>query len=1119
MLLARILNPTGFICLSILISVAPVCMGLERFYGFEHFDDDKTLTSQSIVSAAQDKNGFLWFGTEDSGVFRYDGVEFKQYKHRSNDENSIAAGRVYSILADSRGLLWFATVGGGVSRYNPDTNLFKTFRHDPKNSKSLGNDIVRSLMEDRRGNIWLGTNNGISIFNPTLQSFHNIEVGSGALSGGNIWHLFQGRDNTIWIATYGAGLNEYNPTTKTFKYYRHDPQDESSLAHDIVGGIIEDAEGNLWVGGKGGLNKLDRKSGTFTHFKHEAGNKHSLLDNYVWDLHLDKRGFLWVAGFGGGLARFNLKTGKVIRHVYDATQPHSLSSNLVFFVFEDSGGVLWAGTSNSGLNKYVLAKDQFSIFLNNPDIEQGFPITNLVSIYESEDNLLWLAGTDPKGGIVSWDTRSQQLHHFEHQENSATGVPNGAIYAFAEDSQGDLWFTGGVTGLKQMNRDSGMVQRYQHEPNNHNSLLNDNATALLIDDEDALWVCTQIGVSKLDASRTQFSHFLEGKQCDSILMDHDKNIWIGTASDGVYVFKAGHETPLNYRHIKGDSNSLSGNYVTDIYQGDNNQIWLGTLGAGINLWLPKKQSFEHFNEKDGLANNSVSTIIGDEFGRLWITSANGLSAFNPNTRHFNRFYVEDGLLSNSFDNISDTLSVRSRSGHLYFANGNGLLKIKPKAVLADSQNPKVVITNIQKSHKDAQLPLSPWATKKLAIDWQDSMVSFSFSVLDFSNPQKNQAYYMLEGFDNEWISAEQQNRAVYTNLDGGNYIFKVKALSSHGVWTKKPLELKLNVTPPWWETPYAILCFFLILVAVTWYFIKIKLGIKEKELKVAAKRRQQLESQVDDRTKHLNKAIEDLNANKEFMVQAEKMLSMGRLVTGVAHEINTPLGVGITASSALHEDVSRLQNEMNSNSLARQDFINTLDNMFNLSTLLGQSLKNAAQLINQFKKLSIDEVSEENQACAIMQSAENVKKTVNQEFSSRKIEWFIQCDENLIINSSPYAIYTILENLSTNCVKHGYPAEQVCEINIAITYDLENSQMTIRVSDKGVGISEERQLKMFDPFYTSAREKNCTGLGLHIVYSEVTHRLSGKIQCHSKEEQGTDFTVVFPATLCTNQPH
>ena len=1110
---ASLFNSIYVVFLCTLLCVAPVCAGLERFYGFEHFDDDKTLTSQSIVSAAQDKNGFMWFGTEDNGVFRYDGVEFKQYKHFSNDEHSIAAGRVYSILADSRGLLWFATVGGGVSQYNPDTDQFKTFRHDPKNSQSLGHNVVRSLMEDQHGNIWLGTTIGISIFNPLLQTFSHIEVAPGALSGGDIWHLFQGRDNTIWISTYGAGLNEYNPDTKAFKYYRHDPQDKSSLAHDIVGAIIEDAKGNIWVGGKGGLNKLNRSTGSFTRFQHEAGNEHSLLDNYVWDLHLDKRGFLWVAGFGGGLARFNLESGEVIRQAYDAAQPNSLSSNLVFFVFEDSGGVLWAGTSNSGLNKYVLAKDRFSIFLNNPAIKKGFPLANLVSVYESEDGLLWLAGTDPKGGIVSWDTSSNQLHHFKYQENSVTGVPNGAIYAFAEDQQGYLWFTGGVTGLKQLNRSNGYIQSYQHDRNNHNSLIYDNATALLIDDEDALWVCTQKGVSKLDASRTQFSHYLVDKQCDAILMDNNKNIWIGTASDGVYVLKKGQDIPLNYRHVQGDHASLSGNYVTDIYQGDNHQVWLGTLGAGINLWLPNIQGFEHFNEEDGLASNSVSTIIGDELGRLWITSANGLSVLNPSTRHVTNFFVEDGLLSNAFDNISDTLSLKSQGGHLYFANGNGLLKIKPQAILTENQAPRVVITNIQKAHKNVQLPLSPWASEKLTLDWQDAMVSFSFSVLDFSNPQKNKAYYMLEGFDKEWIFAGQQNRAVYTNLDGGDYIFKVKALNSHGVWTEKPQELKLHVTLPWWESYFAILCYFIALIAGGWVLISTKIRAKEKELIAAEKLRKELETKVNDRTEHLNQAVKDLNANKEFMVQAEKMLSMGRLVTGVAHEINTPLGVGITASSALHDNVARLQNKMEDNSLARQDFIDMLDNMFNLSTLLGQSLKNAAQLINQFKKLSIEEVSEENQACSIIDSIERVKKSVSQEFSSKEIQWQIKCDKNLIINSSPYAIYTILENLTTNCVKHGYPTGQLCEINIAINHYVEDSQLKIEVSDNGVGISEDRQLKIFDPFYTSAREKNCTGLGLHIVYNEVTHRLRGKIACRSQTSQGSQFTIEFPAKL------
>ena len=1112
---ARLFNSVIVVFIATLFSGMPVCAGQERFYGFEHFNNEKTLTSQSIVSAAQDKNGFLWFGSEDNGAFRYDGSVFKPYKHNNSDEHSIAPGRIYAILSDSQGFVWFATVGAGVSQYNPDTDQFKTFRHNPDDEASLGSDVVRSLMEDQAGNIWLGTNKDISIYNPSSQNFSHIEVGPGALSGADIWHLFQGADKTIWIATYGDGLNEYNPHTKTFRYYRHDPNDPTSIAHDIVGGIVEDANGNIWVGGKGGLNRLNRDTGTFTRFQHEANNKYSLLDNYVWDLHLDKRGFLWVAGFGGGLGRFDLNTGKVIRHVHDAAKPHSLSSNLVFFVFEDNGGVLWAGTSNSGLNKYSLAKDRFAVYLNSPAIKNAFPLTNLVSVYETRDNLLWLAGTDPKGGIVSWDIARDLLHHYKYHENDLKGVPNGAIYAFAEDQQGYLWFTGGVTGLKRLDRNTGVIQRFQHEENNPNSLIYDGTTALMIDGEDSLWICTHDGVSKLDASRTQFTHYIAGKQCDAIMMDKPGNIWIGSASDGVYLLKKDQDNLINYRHIKGDEQSLSANYVTNIYQADNGQIWLGTLGAGINLWVPEKESFERFSEMEGLASNSVSAMVGDDLGRLWIATANGLSVFEPSTRHFINFYVEDGLLSNSFDNISDSLSMRSENGYLYFANGNGLLKIKPDSVLTQTSVPNVVITNIQKSHKEVALPTSPWALKKLSLDWKDSMVSFSFSVLDFSNPEKNEAYYKLEGFDEDWIAAGQSNRAVYTNLDGGQYVFKVKALNSHGVLTEKPVELELKVMLPWWESDFAILCYLVFFISGAWIFINLKVRAKETELVAAEKLRKELETQVNDRTEHLNQAIDDLNANKEFMVQAEKMLSMGRLVTGVAHEINTPLGVGITSSSALHEEVNTLKTKMKDNSLARHDFENTLENMFNLSTLLGQSLKNAAQLINQFKKLSIEEVSEKNQACSIIEYIESMKKTVSQEFSTQKIQWHIQCNESLVINSSPYAIYTILENLATNCVKHAYPLGQTCEINIAVKYDEENKELQIKVSDQGVGISEENQLKIFDPFFTSAREQNCTGLGLHIVYNEIIHRLQGKIQCHSVQGQGTDFSMSFPAEVLT----
>ena len=1099
------------VTLSVFMAATPSIAKQQRFYGFEHFDHNKTLTSQSIVSVAQDKYGFLWFGTEDASVFRFDGLVFQHYSHNPNSSQSIAPGRVYAILADSHGFVWFATAGSGVSQYNPDTNTFQTFRHNSKNPESIGNDVVRSFIEDHEGNIWMGTSNGISIFNYATQTFSHIKVGDNALPKGDIWHMYQDQFNHVWIATYGGGLAEYDPNTQKFIYYKHNSQDKNSLAHNIVGAIIEDREGNIWVGGKGGLNKLNRQTRNFTHFKHDPNNPHSLLENYVWDLHLDDRGFLWVAGFGGGLARFDPQTHQVTRHSHDPNQVNSLSSNLVFFVFQDRSDVLWVGTSNAGLNKYALARDRFESYLSYKNEDGNFPIIDIISLFQTQDGLIWLGGTEPKGGIAAWDVMTNHITHLPYLESNVKGIPNGLIYDFVEDQQGFLWFTGGVTAVKRLNRKTGEVTRYQPNSKNSNSILHNIANSLFVDKLDNIWICTMGGVSKLDKTRSHFTHYLKGKQCDTVYIDSFDNLWIGTRSDGVYYFENGQSEAVNFRHNKLEKNSLSGDFVTYIFESEDKEIWLGTMGSGLNLWRADSRDFISFDVNDGLSDNSISTIREDSLGRLWVATSNGLSVLDKRDHHFTNFYVKDGLTSNSFDNISNVSSLKGMDGYLYFANGNGVVKLKPESVLANTKLPPVVITQVQIANKPAQLASSYWHAREIVLDWQDRMLSFSFSVLDFNNPEQNKISYMLEGFDKNWIEPSGERRAVYTNLDGGDYIFKVKAANNHGLWSESPIEVNVRVVPPWWETIYAMMVYMLVIAISIRWFIHIKVQKKQQELAVVSAMNKKLEQQVSERTAHLNRAIEDLNKNKKFLVEAEKMLSMGRLVTGVAHEINTPLGIGITSASALDGELSHLKNKMDSNELSRNDLESRLITMKEFTDLLADSLESAAKLIKRFKRISIGEVSEEFQACHVFDLIQDVKKMIAGEYSVRDIQWHIQCNEHLVIKSSAYAIYTLLENLASNIVKHAYLIEDVIEITINVEYFNNLNRLRISVEDNGKGINKENLSKIFDPFYTSSRGNDCTGLGLHIVYNEVTQRLAGVIECHSEVGVGSRFIVEFPA--------
>ncbi len=1089
---------------------------LNRSFSFEHFNEKDGLTSQVVVSATQDIYGFVWFGTEDIGVFRYDGHKFEHFKHDHNDSYSISAGPVYSILADKDGSVWFAIAGGGISQYDPHTNRFSTIKHQAGSTDGLLNNYVYSLLKDNQGQLWIGTETGISVYDPSRKTFKNIKVQDGQLSGRGIWHMMQDSKGLVWIATYGNGLNVYDPKMQTFEYFRHDPTNSNSLAHDVVGAILEDQDGTIWVGGKGGLNRFDAITKHFKRYQHDENDEKSLLENYVWDMHLDKRGFIWLGGYGGGLARFYPETGQVLRHSHDTNRNRSISGNLVWFVFEDRSGVLWVGVSDGALNKYVLANDQFTSYLSNLNDKNSLPIEKPVSIYQARDGLIWIGAKHPKGGLVAWDKSNNHIKRYISDDNDPNGIPNGAIFTIAEDQESMLWFGGGPSGLSKLNPKTGKLTRFRHDPNDENSLSHDVIRKVVVDHENNIWACGLNGLSKLNTARNKFTHYFKGQRCNSVLMDSKYNLWVASELSGVHVFKAGKDKPIQVLHGERVKGGLSGNHVTVFFETSENHLWLGTEGGGIRLWQEDSETFIGFDESDGLANNSVSWIHEDNLKRLWIATSSGLSLFELEKKHFTNFYVEDGLPSNKFTRFSGNAGIKDKKGQFLLVASVGIVEFDPNKITGNQSIPTLVFNNLQVNYQSANLSQSPLITKRLEMDWQDRVVSFSYSVLEFVNPKKNYVEYKLEGFDENWINAQGKYQVTYTNLDGGDYAFKVRASNNHGVWNEQPLMLDLQVNPPWWNTLYARVMYILLVLLVIWLSVYYRTRVKEIELREQAQRSRQLEQQVKERTEHLHKAIADLNAHQELLVQAEKTIAMGRLVTGVAHEINTPLGVCITAMSALKEIVNTIKTMLHENKLSKKDFDDNFSSLIELTDLSNVNLSRAGEIVRRFKKISVDQVQETLTVFLVKEVIDNVVTSINSEFYKRSVSWDIHCSKDLKIKSYANSVYTIVDNICSNVFVHAYKSSETCHIYISVEYEQPESRLMITIKDQGLGIPDKEVPYIFDPFYTTARGDNCMGLGLHIAYIEASQRLGGSIKCHSKVNEGTTFFISFNSSLQTS---
>lgn len=321
----------------------------------EHLSVEDGLSNAFVWDILQDRQGFLWFATED-GLNRFDGYEFTIFRHHGS--GTISHNTVWSLLEDQAGALWVGTYGGGLNKFDRASQTFTNYRHDPKNPHSLSDDHVRVIHESRD------------------------------------------EPGILWIATYGGGLNRFDTTKGTFTHYRHDPDNPTSLSHDLIWAMYEDRAGALWMGTIGGLSRLNRQeikmAGStlglkFTNFKHEPKNTRSLSQSYVTSIYEDRTGMLWVGTSEGGLNRFDPKTQGFTWFKHDPGDRRSLSHDSVRPIYEDRAGNLWIGTYGGGLNRFDRATESFIHYQSDSGDSSSLSNAIVRDIYEDPAGVLWVA--------------------------------------------------------------------------------------------------------------------------------------------------------------------------------------------------------------------------------------------------------------------------------------------------------------------------------------------------------------------------------------------------------------------------------------------------------------------------------------------------------------------------------------------------------------------------------------------------------------------------------------------------------------------------------------------------------------------------------------------------------
>jgi signal transduction histidine kinase/ligand-binding sensor domain-containing protein/DNA-binding response OmpR family regulator len=873
---------------------------------------------------------------------------------------------------------------------------------------------VRDIIEDQlTGNLLVGTGNKFLIFDREKKSLaENYKNVGLKYNVGEINSLHQSKDGSIWIG-HSMGISKLYLKSNSLKLYQ--PILSATYTHEnnfIY--LIEDHNGLIWASSfKGGLISINQQNDQFKSYKHEPDIQGSLSSNLSRSLYQDRTGIIWVGTFNAGLNKLDRNSQKFKRFSYDPNTSNRERFNQVYTVIEDQEGIIWFGTDN-GLNSF----NRFSNEFRNYKYDTKDKSNTVTHIYRDETGIIWFGTTTT--GLGKYDAVSGLYHFYLNDLSDSTTISHNNVRFILPDGKNILWIGTWGGGLNRFDKKTGKFTRFIHDSKNPQSLSHDQVRCIYNDRRGKLWIGTDDGglnsFNRTDETFKSYnfgqgalllSEFGQGANCGTICEDSKGNFWIGTYFQGIYLFD----------RVKGIS----------IY---------------------------NINEKDGLANNQIKAIMEDNSGNLWISTVNGLSRFDPQTRSIKNYFNSDGVEGNNYQTNS---AKKTSSGEMLFGTSDGFIMFHPDSIKDDPATPQLVISNVSLFNRPGEkITFDGFISEldELELSYDENDLRFDYVGLHFGEPEKNQYKYMLENFDNDWVDAGTQRNATYTNLDAGEYVFRVIACNRDGVWNEEGASLKIIIPPPFWATTWAYLIYALILLSIIHLTWKMQL----KRIRI----------------KH-DYEMSRFEAEKLHEVDGMK----SRFFVGLTKKL-----LDKPNDSSDKEDIGVVQRNAN-----------------RLHGLVNQLLDLSKLEAGKMKL----EVSEQN----IMPLLKGLVLSFTSLAERKKVTLkFNTIEEKLNVYIDKDKVEKVITNLLSNAFKFTPEGG-----NIDFTVEKMIEDVEIRIADNGIGIPNERISNIFDRFYqvdgSHTRENEGTGIGLALT-KELVELHKGKIKVESKEGEGTTLTVLLP---------
>jgi two-component system, sensor histidine kinase ChiS len=1047
---------------------------------FERLSTAEGLPHSTVFSTAQDAEGFLWFGTQ-NGIARHDGYGFRVFRNDPLDATSLSDNDAGGVFADPDGGLWIRTWGGGLSHFDPETERFTRYRHDPLDPSSLSGDRVQTVFVDRQGGVWAGTfREGLNRLDRAKGRFRRYRYDPRdptGLTNDRIWNLAEDASGALWIGT-DRGLNRLDVRSGTFRSWRADPSDPSGLPHDQVRAIHVDAAGMLWVGTAAGLCRFDPLSERFERFQLTGPGATVPGSEVINVVASDRHGALWIGTEGGGLYRFRPRTRQLERFANDPGDPSSLSHDDVRSVYEDRSGILWIGTRGGGVNKLDNNPPRFQHLRHEPGSGNSLPSESIHSLLVDRGGALWV-GTW-YGGLSRVSADGREVVHFEPRPEEPGALGDSDVNALLEDSEGSVWVGTWKAGLHRLDPATGRFHRFRHDPADPHSLSHDNVLSLLEDGAGSLWVGTREGgLSRLDKRSGRFERHVSSPSDPASLASNTVNVlyedrsgvlWVGT-DRGLDRRDPATGRFDHFRRQPGDPSSLSHDRVMTIHEDGAGQLWVGTRGGGLSRLDRASGRFTHHTEREGLPSNTV-LCIREHGAALWLATDAGLSRLDVEQGTFRNYDQADGLSGNAFNAGA---CATDAAGELLFGGDAGVNRFHPDRLKDNPHVPPVVLTAFRKFDKSVPMEQVISGTGAIELSWRDNFFSFEFAALDFVNPGKNRYAYQLEGFDPGWIYSGNRRYASYTNLDGGDYVFRVKGSNNDGVWNEAGVAVRLRIVAPPWKTWWAYALYAAALCSAVIFYVRLKTRGQAQAL--AAQSR-------------------ELERQRLFVESLQRVDRLkDEFLANTSHELRTPLNgiIGI-AESLLDGAAGALPERMRSN-----------------LTMIAASGRRLFHLVNDildFAKLRNSDIVLQSGAVDIRAVVEVVLAICAPLAAGRPLQLHNDVPRGLpAVEADENRLHQILYNLVGNAIKFTPSG------SVSVRAALAGAQLEVRVSDTGIGIAPDKLEGVFLPFEqadgSTARQYGGTGLGLSIT-RHLVELHGGSIRVESERGHGSTFTFTLP---------